>query len=33
MVWQTRVSTEAGRLVALVTQTQLIQTQRKTGAG
>ena len=24
MVWQTRISTDAGRLVALVTQTQLI---------
>jgi hypothetical protein len=24
MVWQTRVTTEAGRLVALVTQTQLV---------
>jgi uncharacterized protein (TIGR00369 family) len=25
MVWQTRVTTEAGRLVALTTQTQLVQ--------
>jgi uncharacterized protein (TIGR00369 family) len=24
MVWQTRVTTEAGRLVALVTQTQMV---------
>jgi hypothetical protein len=24
MVWQTRVTTEAGRMVALVTQTQLV---------
>ncbi len=24
MVWQTRISTDAGRLVALVTQTQLV---------
>ena len=24
MVWQTRISTEQGRLVALVTQTQLV---------
>jgi uncharacterized protein (TIGR00369 family) len=30
MVWQTRVTTEAGRLVALVTQTQLVQTARRT---
>ena len=30
MVWQTRVTTEAGRLVALVTQTQLIQMAPKT---
>ena len=28
MVWQTRVTTEAGRLVALVTQTQLVQAAR-----
>ena len=30
MVWQTRVTTEAGRLVALVTQTQLVQATRTT---
>ena len=30
MVWQTRVTTEAGRLVALVTQTQLVQAARTT---
>jgi hypothetical protein len=30
MVWQTRVTTEAGRLVALVTQTQLDQAALKT---
>ena len=30
MVWQTRVTTEAGRLVALVTQTQLVQAAPKT---
>ena len=29
MVWQTRVTTEAGRLVALVTQTQLVQAARR----
>ena len=29
MVWQTRVATEAGRLVALVTQTQLVMPPRK----
>jgi 1,4-dihydroxy-2-naphthoyl-CoA hydrolase len=27
MVWQTRISTDAGRLVALVTQTQLVLRQ------
>lgn len=26
MIWQTRISTERGRLVALVTQTQLVLT-------
>ena len=30
MVWQTRVTTEARRLVALVTQTQLVQAARTT---
>ena len=30
MVWQTRVTTEAGRLVALVLQTQFVQAPRKT---
>jgi 1,4-dihydroxy-2-naphthoyl-CoA hydrolase len=30
MVWQTRVTTEAGRLVALVIQTQLVQAARGT---
>jgi 1,4-dihydroxy-2-naphthoyl-CoA hydrolase len=30
MVWQTRVTTEPGRLVALVTQTQLVQATRQT---
>jgi 1,4-dihydroxy-2-naphthoyl-CoA hydrolase len=30
MVWQTRVTTEAGRLVALVIQTQLVQMARGT---
>jgi 1,4-dihydroxy-2-naphthoyl-CoA hydrolase len=30
MVWQTRVTTEVGRLVALVTQTQLVQMAPKT---
>ena len=29
MVWQTRVTTEAGRLVALVTQTQLVLMPRE----
>ena len=30
MVWQTRVTTETGRLVALVVQTQLVQAAPKT---
>ncbi len=31
MVWQTRISTDAGRLVALVTQTQLVLTANTKG--
>ena len=31
MVWQTRISTDAGRLVALVTQTQLILAAKTKG--
>jgi acyl-coenzyme A thioesterase PaaI-like protein len=31
MVWQTRITTEEGRLVALVTQTQMVLEPRAAG--